>query len=147
MHGRTVKILAHICWYHYCIYILIMHGSWIVEKYGLCSLSSVYVFTSTASEVKCDFDPSYFVIADVNPLNPEWNPICHLLALLGTHHFLHVSRIRVKLLTFRLLMPYIYIYMEHQFLMFLDHTQRRSTVGRTPLDEDKTMRKQTKLNR
>ena len=30
---------------------------------------------------------------------------------------------------------YIYIYMEHPFLMFLDHTQRRTTVGRTPLDE------------
>ena len=30
---------------------------------------------------------------------------------------------------------YIYIYMEHPFLMFLDHTQRRSTVGRIPLDE------------
>ena len=28
-----------------------------------------------------------------------------------------------------------YIYMEHLFLMFLDHTQRRGTVGRTPLDE------------
>ena len=28
-----------------------------------------------------------------------------------------------------------YIYMEHLFLMFLDHTQRRTTVGRTPLDE------------
>jgi hypothetical protein len=27
------------------------------------------------------------------------------------------------------------IYMEHLFLIFLDHTQRRSTVGRTPLDE------------
>ena len=26
-----------------------------------------------------------------------------------------------------------YIYMEHLFLMFLDHTQRRSTVGGTPL--------------
>ena len=25
--------------------------------------------------------------------------------------------------------------MEHPFLMFLDHTQRRSTVGRIPLDE------------
>ena len=25
--------------------------------------------------------------------------------------------------------------MEHPFLMFLDHTQQRSTVGRTPLDE------------
>jgi len=36
-------------------------------------------------------------------------------------------------LTLRLLMSYIY--MEHLFLTFLDHTQRRSTVGRTPLDE------------
>jgi len=42
-----------------------------------------------------------------NPLNPELNPICYLLALLA-HHFLHVSRIRVKLLTIRLLMSYIY---------------------------------------
>ena len=41
----------------------------------------------------------------------------------------------VTLLTLRRLMSYIYIYMEHPFLMFLDHTQRRSTVGRTPLDE------------
>ena len=36
-------------------------------------------------------------------------------------------------LTLRLLMSYIY--MEHLFLMVLDHTQRRTTVGRTPLDE------------
>ena len=43
-----------------------------------------------------------------NPLNAELNPICYLLALLGAHHFLHVSRIRVKSLTLRLLMPYIY---------------------------------------
>ena len=28
-----------------------------------------------------------------------------------------------------------YIYMEHPFLMFLDHTQQNTTVGRTPLDE------------
>ena len=66
-------------------------------------------------------------------LNPELNPICYLLALLGAHYFLHVSGIRVKLLTLRRLMSYIY--MEHPFLMFLDHRQRRSTVGRTPLDE------------
>ena len=31
-----------------------------------------------------------------NPLNAELNPICHLLALFGAHHILHVSRIRVK---------------------------------------------------
>jgi hypothetical protein len=30
------------------------------------------------------------------PLNAELNPICHLLALLGAHHILHVSTIRVK---------------------------------------------------
>jgi transposase len=42
-----------------------------------------------------------------NPLSPELNPICYLLALLA-HHFLHVSRIRVKSLTLRLLMSYIY---------------------------------------
>jgi hypothetical protein len=32
----------------------------------------------------------------INPLNTELNPICHQLALLGAHHILHVSRIRVK---------------------------------------------------
>ena len=54
----------------------------------------------------------------------------------------HLDDINVgerMILTLRRLMSYIYIYiyiyMEHPFLMFLDHTQRRSTVGRTPLDE------------
>ena len=51
-----------------------------------------------------------FSSGDFNPLNPELNSICYLLALLA-HHFLHVSRIKVKLLTSRLLMSYIYIYM------------------------------------
>jgi hypothetical protein len=36
---------------------------------------------------------------DVNPSNAEINPTCHLLALLGAHHILHVSRIRVKVKT------------------------------------------------
>jgi hypothetical protein len=38
-------------------------------------------------------------ISNLNPfnhLNAELNPICHLLALLGVHHILHVSRIGVK---------------------------------------------------
>ena len=43
----------------------------------------------------------------LNPLNPELNPICYLLASLA-HHFLHVSRVRVKSFTIRLLMSYIY---------------------------------------
>jgi hypothetical protein len=32
----------------------------------------------------------------INPLNAELNLICHLLALLGAHHILHISRIRVN---------------------------------------------------
>ena len=39
----------------------------------------------------------------LNPLNAKLNSICHLLALLGAHHILHVSRIRVK---FRTTVPY-----------------------------------------
>ena len=45
---------------------------------------------------------------EFNPLNPELNPICYLLALLGAHRFLHVRGLRVKSLTIRLLMSYIY---------------------------------------
>jgi len=50
----------------------------------------------------------YGLLLVLNPLNRELNPICYLLALLGAHHFIHVSRIRVKSLTFRLLISYIY---------------------------------------
>jgi len=34
---------------------------------------------------------------NINPSNAKLNPICHLLALLGGHHILHVSRVRVKM--------------------------------------------------
>jgi len=33
---------------------------------------------------------------EINPLHAELNPICHLLALLGAHPILHISRIRVN---------------------------------------------------
>jgi len=36
------------------------------------------------------------ILDKFNPLNAELNPICHLLALLGAHHILHISRIKVK---------------------------------------------------
>jgi hypothetical protein len=32
----------------------------------------------------------------INPLNADLNPIRHLLALLGAHHYLYVRRIRVN---------------------------------------------------
>ena len=33
----------------------------------------------------------------INPLNAELNHICYLLALLGAHHILHISRIRAQI--------------------------------------------------
>ena len=36
------------------------------------------------------------LLDDIITLNAELNPICHFLALLGAHHILYVSRIRVK---------------------------------------------------
>jgi hypothetical protein len=32
----------------------------------------------------------------INPLNAEFNPICCLLALVGTHHIFHVRGLRVN---------------------------------------------------
>jgi hypothetical protein len=34
---------------------------------------------------------------EFNPLNAKLNPTCHLPALLGAHHILHISRIRVNM--------------------------------------------------
>jgi len=65
----------------------------------VCQLHKSHDIRFTTSKVELCF----------NPLKPELIPICYLLALLA-HHFLHVSRIRVKSLTIRLLMSYIYIY-------------------------------------
>jgi transposase len=62
-----------------------------------------------------------------NPLSPELNPICYLVALLA-HDFLHVSRIRVKSLTLRLLMPYIYIYIYIYGAPILDVSRSHTTT-------------------
>ena len=55
------------------------------------------------------------------------------ILLLFPYLFFAYLRCFFRVLTLRQLM--LHIYMEHLLLMFLDHTQRRSTVGRTPLDE------------
>ena len=40
--------------------------------------------------------PAITHVPAINPLNGELNTICHLLALLGAHHILHISRTRAK---------------------------------------------------
>jgi len=55
-------------------------------------------YTMTAkSSVEFTYTRLYCDLCVINPLNAELNPICYFLALLGAHHFLHVSRIRVNI--------------------------------------------------
>jgi len=75
---------------------------------GLRSKQDLHEITLWHNYLMAQFMAKHSSFCGINPLNPELNPICYLLALLGTHHFLHVSRIRVKLLTLRRLMSYIY---------------------------------------
>ena len=79
----------------------------IIRSYNNCS-SSLISYRIISNIINYSVSNASRLKSYINPLNPELNPICYLLALLEAHHFLHVSRIRVKLLTFRLLMLYIY---------------------------------------
>jgi hypothetical protein len=56
-----------------------------------------YVGSSTNRELQAYYEHLSTVREIlINPLNAELNPTCHLLALLGAHSILHISRIRVK---------------------------------------------------
>jgi hypothetical protein len=58
-------------------------------KHHGCSGARIVVLSASFSE-------KLVLNIFINPLNAELNPICHLLALLGARHILHVSRIRVN---------------------------------------------------
>ena len=103
---HTVHVIKCIEWWcnswSCCIEFKVQHFEW----------DSIDFKVSAVME-KCIQYANYVVshtLSFINPLNTELNPMCYLLALLGAHHFLHVSRIRVKSLTLRLLMSYIYIW-------------------------------------
>jgi hypothetical protein len=66
----------------------------------------------------------------VNPLSPELNPICYLLALLA-HDFLHVSRIRVKV--FSTLPQFMTCYLKRPEEMFVLYPNRPNQLGPTEL--------------
>jgi len=70
------------------------------------SLNTYYIVAAFKSETVAD-----------NPLNAELNPICRLLALLGAHHILHVSRKRLNVILAVILkqtcQPYFVIEIRH----------------------------------
>jgi hypothetical protein len=71
------------------------------ERVGSGIISDLLVFMSGLQTI-CFLKHTYKanvsrkVVHGVNTFNAELNPICHLLALIGAHHILHVSRIRVN---------------------------------------------------
>ena len=69
-----------------------------VLKRNLKRTTDTFLFIShTTNVLLFKFRYNIFIgVRNINPLNAELNPICHLLALLGAHHILHISRIRVK---------------------------------------------------
>ena len=65
-------------------------GSVVVNPLTLNLLTTTIVAPpSNASKWQMGFNLAF------KGLNAKLNPTCHLLALLGTHHILHVSRVRV----------------------------------------------------
>jgi hypothetical protein len=80
--------------------------------------------------------------AHFNPLNADLNPICHLLALLGSHHILHVSRIRVKFTFNDISLPRLFT---HSSIMSLLHPP---TLCTTTLETvQSTLENSTSLSR
>ena len=67
-----------------------------LEETSFCVLDMGYKTISPIAISCCQLKQCEFGRLSVNPLNAELNLICYLLALLVAHHFLHVSRIRVK---------------------------------------------------
>ena len=68
------------------------HASYMQHSKKTNSLTdrSAFFFTQT-------FSPAVTNVPYINPLNADLNPTCNLLALLGAHHILNVSRIRVNI--------------------------------------------------
>jgi hypothetical protein len=59
-------------------------------------ITDIIVKPNKCTSAVFNFTKYLLHVSSLNPLNAELNPICHLLALLGAHRILHVSRIRVK---------------------------------------------------
>ena len=75
--------------------------SWCADKMTIqntrCNDKERLRMPSTRKELYTEYDSSSSLkTVDINSLNTELNVISHLLTLLGAHHILHISRIRVK---------------------------------------------------
>jgi hypothetical protein len=99
--------------------------------------------TNALSHHNCPYLRHYF-----NPLNSKLNPICHLLALLGAHHILHVSRIRVKvhfIILFPILSTIFIVVLKIRFpeTHFTQNGHSPKNIVRRPVTENKPRNNKT----
>jgi maleate cis-trans isomerase len=66
----------------------------IKQRSKINSVSAIFAVADGTR--KLEFLQALSKFKTINPLNAELNTICHLLALLGAHHILHINRMRVK---------------------------------------------------
>ena len=53
-------------------------------------------FSTLQYSLNIEVKGSLLILLRFNPVNAKFNPICHLLALLGADHILHISGLRVN---------------------------------------------------
>jgi hypothetical protein len=82
-NGGGCLLISHKFTHVFCVHFFL--------KISDCGVESSRIQLSTVNSINLN---AYYVW--VNPLNAELNPICRLLALLGAHHILHVSVLRVN---------------------------------------------------
>jgi hypothetical protein len=91
-------------WVAHLLLILEVESSWseyqlsLTEHLDVVGSSSAPYFGGRGFLIRISPSMSWdiFCFSSVDPLNAELNPTCHLLALLGAHHILHFSRVRVN---------------------------------------------------
>jgi hypothetical protein len=87
----------------------------------------------------------------INLLNAELKPICHLLALLGAHHILHISRIRVKnqCCPIPCLVWFVYLFIyrcSHCMASMADGWLQIWSIGAIIIGENRSTQRQAPLN-
>ena len=91
-----ILLNAFVGWYLLLIILLLLlilqSFDWLAAFY--LELLQAIVFTAV------QLSAAVFLATCFNPLNAELISICHLLALWGAHHILHISRVRVKWVVF-----------------------------------------------
>jgi len=78
---------------------LLHHSPWTFTSSGMWHGAPWLAFPDVpdSAAVHTDTeDGANTFLRNINPLNAELNPICHLLVILGAHHILHISRIKIN---------------------------------------------------